>query len=780
MSEKYKYAIGIDLGTTNSSLCYKDLSRDDSEFILLPLEQKFPNQRVITDTKLPSVVFIKGNETYVGLGAEEKKYSAVRDVNVFYSSKSQLGQKHLYHRSKSGDYTQPYQISGLILKTLLNEFQSNVYPEISECKIVITVPASFGGSQRADTKKAIEYADIKYEEGMLVDEPNSAFVGFIHQSKDFDCPKSSKILVFDMGGGTTDISIIEANSLKKGNLDLRNLAVSRYDLMGGDDIDSHIAHSYLFLKFLEQNQLKSSDFSHSEKDKIVISRLKKVAKSLKEAFSNKLLLYLDQSNINIDKPIDWESIPGLSELVVKMPDETIKVKEKKHSLKNVSLNFSSFNELMNPFLSLGGDLDKREIGYNRLSISPIINRLLEVAELTPTDIDYVLPIGGSPQNALILSSLKTYFADSVLIRPVNLDLLVAIGAALYSQEKALKAKDIIRPIIPESIGIITMGDQFTPIIKAGVEVPFPSNTERYKISEVFVPPKDSDYVSIPICIGSKSRIYDTIKIRQIDLGDTVKIGMKLDADKMLKVKIYSREEEINFTFENPVTVYVSSNPIVSTLNQSFYEYQKAVLKGGSDTNLKQYSLINDLMEAKRFEEALQHCQALLGKTHNSKLRDDLLFKSAYNSSVLEQNDQAIKYYKQLLEKNPEHSSVLLNLGIKYYSLNDNKTAVDLWQRSIDNGNSNPATKISLGRSLMELGESEENAKRLIKEGIRQIEEKRPDCTFDFHWVVTGYKLLEMKNEQDYWKLAMEEFIQNQAVSYDSKELLKQEIEEVEL
>ena len=121
----------------------------------------------------------------------------------------------------------------------------------------------------------------------------------------------------------------------------------------------------------------------------------------------------------------------------------------------------------------------------------------------------------------------------------DFDLLVSKGAAIYAKRKAVGNSIPISPIIPDKLGIIVQGDRFSRIIKGGEQVPYPSEKNTYAKSEVFNLPKDSDIITIPICIGNQSRIYQTIRVSKSDLENNLKIGLRLDKDKMLQLKIYS-------------------------------------------------------------------------------------------------------------------------------------------------------------------------------------------------------------------------------------------------
>jgi len=773
-----KYAVGIDLGTTNSSLCYKNLNSDDIKIHELPIEQHFTNRRVVTDTKLPCVIYYKNDKLFVGLGAEEKKFSAKRDINVFYSSKSQLGQKYLYHRSKSTNIRYPFQVSGMVLKTLIDSFKSKVCNNLDTCSFVVTVPASFGGSQRSDTFKAIELSNIYPKEGMLIDEPNAAFIGYINRLGNFNVPAGSKVLVFDMGGGTTDISIIEINSITEDFLDLKNLAVSRYDLLGGDDIDAHIANQYLFKLFKDQNGINENDISFAEKEKIIISRLKKIAKTLKESLSEKISWRINKNNQSDVMKVDWDQLSSKN-IISSMPDEKIKVRGKEYTLEEIKLTFEQFEKLLKPFLSTKREENNREINYNKISIFYIIENLLQIADIDESEIDYVLAIGGSPKNPLIIKKLDEYFINASIILPEDMELLVAKGAVTYAEKLATNSKIPIIPVIPDNLGIITKGDTFTKIIKSGVKVPYPKNKE-YEKSDEFNINKETENVVIPICIGNKNHIYNTIKLKTEELNQSLKIGMRLDKDKMLEVKIYSGDDELEFIFDNPITVYKSSDPDLNQLSIDMYNYQKSVVENTSDIIYNHYKLIISLKNAKRYREALQYAEVLANKSNIKEIvLEQVIFYSAYLNSMLENNEKSIYYYEKLLEYNPVHSIALLNIGLKHYFNDKKNNAMDYFKKCTKQEDSNPAAYIYLGKCIKEEKLDSDESNKLIKKGISEYLKLEQLTKFDVRILIIGYKTIGLENEAKKYQSKLNKMDEKKKV-YNSKELLIETIEEVEL
>jgi len=484
----YKYAIGIDLGTTNSLLAYTILANNDSETHFLSINQPTTTKRRKKDVLCPSVVYYhkKSDKLYIGKGAEDKKYSAVQGVNVFSSSKSELGQKVIFSKSQRRDIVYPYQVSSHVIEYLLKEFKKNVHGELDDCKIVVTVPASFGGSQRTDTLKAIAEAGVNVSEGDLIDEPNAAFVGYLTKFGNQKIPDGSRILIFDMGGGTTDISIVKLLHGGTDEYDVKNLAISRYDLIGGDDIDTHIATAHLLPKLLEENNVSLDEWTYSVREKLIMSKLRKVAKALKESLSSKVIGYIRQENGSSLNSIPWEKLPVDSEVSVEMPDESFKVRKKTYTLSKISMHLGELRAYLEPFTDPKGFLDARKGEYNIISIKSLLSSLEMVSMIAPEKINYILFVGGSTLNPFIIEGVHDYYPTSEVLEydePDDVNRVVAWGAARFARQIALKKQIPIIPIVPDKIGILISGREFVPILPGGVEVPYPIDSGDFCLSD---------------------------------------------------------------------------------------------------------------------------------------------------------------------------------------------------------------------------------------------------------------------------------------------------------
>ena len=152
----------------------------------------------------------------------------------------------------------------------------------------VSIPASFEANQRKELMEALESNGMNISKQSLIDEPNAAFISYIHDSEDSEKPLlisphyNSKVLVFDFGGGTCDISILEIGKSTNG-LYSKNVAISKFTKLGGDDVDRYITFNYLLPRFLEANNVRVEDFRTKELQYIA-TQLYKVAERLKILF----------------------------------------------------------------------------------------------------------------------------------------------------------------------------------------------------------------------------------------------------------------------------------------------------------------------------------------------------------------------------------------------------------------------------------------------------------------------------------------------------------------
>jgi len=398
--------IGIDLGTTNS--CVAVMEGGEPVVITNPEGAR----------TTPSVVaFTKNNERLVGQVA---KRQAITNPNTISSIKREMGTD--YKVTVEGKAYTPQEISAMILQKLKSDAESYLGETVHQA--VITVPAYFSDAQRQATKDAGKIAGL--EVLRIINEPTAAALAY-----GLDKDNDQKIMVYDLGGGTFDVSILEI-----GDGVFEVLATSGNNKLGGDDFDQKII-DFLIDEFKKENGVDLGA------DKMALQRLKEAAEKAKIELSGVM-----SSNINL-------------------PFITADATGPKHL--DITLTRQKFNELT-------ADLVEK-------TMAPTKNALSD-AGISPTEIDKVLLVGGSSRIPAVQEAVQRLIGKEPY-KGINPDECVALGACIQAGVLSGDVEDLVLlDVTPLSLGIETMGGVFTKIIDRNSTIPV-------KKSQVFSTAADS-------------------------------------------------------------------------------------------------------------------------------------------------------------------------------------------------------------------------------------------------------------------------------------------------
>ncbi|MGQ9681899.1 MAG: Hsp70 family protein [Anaerolineae bacterium] len=702
-----RWYLGIDLATTNSTAVVVDaeaLLRGDREQAvqLVPVAQE-TKFGVETSPLLPSFVAeVAPGDWRVGLWAKEAlRDGLVRGRRIFYSTKSEmgLGREPYYPFSASKDLDCPYKVAGRVLAAIREAVVAR-YGSAALNNLVVTVPASFQLAARKDALRAAELAGLQLADGCLFDEPNAALLDYLFSvageggaddSLAFDRPRA--VLVFDFGGGTCDISIVRVHlDASQGRLALSNLAISRYEQLGGDNIDTAIAEQVLLPALLERNGLDPLDITYTEKRSYVMPVLVDVAEALKlglcAEYSNQLGLH---SRNAIRREQIYATQPSVS-VVAPVRARGDKTEKRELLLADPTLTLDEFDSVLAAFL----DPDKLYATTTTFNTStsiftPVVDAL-DRAGLEPHEIDAVLLAGGSSLIPQVQHALQEYFPNAALLRfhsAEQTQFAIARGAALQSLFMHGLGRSLIMPIAQESIGVLTYGLGFQPLIQAGTELPYPIDGNTFATYEGLAVPEDGMHeLQIVLAADSPDKPLGVEKLRFASppkKGERVTLRWRLDANKVLSVQAFLSEApdvQCELSLQNPLCATGFRDEDHRQILE--LEQQIAVAVSNNLAPVETWKVRRELgwlyLRLERFERALDWARSALqavGRADSSSLH---LMGRAYEG--LNRLDLAEARYAEALAADPRDDSAMFSLSLCLQRQRRCEEALDVIDRAI--------------------------------------------------------------------------------------------------
>jgi len=551
--------LGIDLGTTNSAMAIVEIGQP----------RILENKEGMRTT--PSVVAVgKNGERYVGVTA--KRQAVTNPANTIYSVKRLIGRrfsdaevqkdkKLLPYELRAGahgdveikmgeKWLKPAEISAMVLQKLKADAEDRLGEKITDA--IITVPAYFDDAQRKATKDAGEIAGLNVKR--VINEPTAAALAY-----GFNKKKDEKIIVYDFGGGTFDISVLEIGD---DTIEVKGTGGDTH--LGGDDIDQRVI-GYLLDEFKKEQGVDIS------KDQLAVQRLKDAAEKAKHELSSTL-----QTEVNI--PFISADASGA-----------------KHF--SLTLTRAKLEELVKDLVDKSIQLTKKTLDESGFKIS---------------DINEVIMVGGQTRMPLIVEEVKKLFGKDPH-KDINPDEVVALGAAVQGGIMQGEIRDVLLlDVTPLSLGIETLGQVFTKMIEKNTTVPVSK-------SQIFSTAADNQpSVEIHVLQGERAMAHDNKTLGRFILDGIppaprgipqVEVSFDIDANGILNVKAKDKatgkEQSIRIEGSSGLT-----------------DTEKKRMMADAEKYAAEDAKKKELIEARNLGEALVYTSEKMVRENSDKIKEE--------------------------------------------------------------------------------------------------------------------------------------------------------------
>lgn len=668
--------VGIDFGTstTVASICTMNGSK---QIITLPIPFKQPlvDGRLHEHHLLPSVIAWVDNQLLIGKGAYQLKYKLTEGINLWHSFKMELGTdlgpKYYNSQLIAGHpfaTIESPRDAALVFFNFVKQCIENFVKEKGlspNIRYAVSIPAAFEANQRRDLLEVLKKIGLSNERHVFIDEPNAAFINYLveynHNSfKNYQIPDDSHlhVLVFDFGAGTCDISLLALEN-NGSSLTTKNLSISNFLPLGGNDIDRAIARQILLPQFFAHNHLEEDSLKKVDIDRRILPRLLGIAEQLK---------------INVCKNVRAQMrdnrLPALafSDTIVRITENS-EIRTPKMTLKlgNFYLSYAAFSELMKPFLDPFSTHDRCSEDGKIVSIFSPINSALNKADLTMDQIDLQLMIGGSAQNPYVIDALSSQFPELEIEVPQDLQSHISCGASIYSRLIHGMDFDIIQPITSEPLLYMT---------QEGVKVLVPANTPIPSQSVLFEPLRvgtdQQKIIEIPIFISTDDKLLHVIRVTEpqgigFPVNTKVQLNVQVTENKLVSVQVNIDDCASTIEYLNPFANHKLSPQESIVLDK----FKKANISALNNNRRPTIAVLHELIEA--YANAGQHLKAaeLLENVQQLQPDKQALTSLTYHYAMAGKIKQS-QYWAEQAYANDKCSTTAFNLALGYKTSNEER------------------------------------------------------------------------------------------------------------
>ena len=706
-----KTYVGIDFGTSTSVVSvFLNNSKTKSTAKTLSIEQPAEYGAKISHHLVNTVLAWHQDELLFGRDAYRMRQELFEGRNVFSSFKMKLGinigptyPETALPRGKSkiaiedaNDATREF--FKLLSEGIKKAVAEAHWPE--ELCFAVTVPASFEANQRRDLLNSMRDAGLPVSGSCLIDEPNAAFLSFLHEAGRDQNEKDlierlkigpTNILVYDFGAGTCDVSILEV-SIDDGRISSRNRAISRFTALGGDDFDRAIAKNVLLPQLLKNDLGFDPELRDIEER--LIPRLQPTAERLKLAavdwLTDRGVTTLSQLRGLDCQPFEDLAIP------------TFSVRGREQSLRRPTLTLLELADAMKPFV------ERYDPDVSTAHVFAPIADALDKSGLNPSDLEAVLFIGGSAANPIVRNAVMSHLPKSVRsIVPSDLRTHVSLGAALHSLGYHAFDFNLIKPITSEPIFVITRGGKLETIVPAASDVP----SQRDFITRLQVLRSGQHTVILPICVSNENKLLGLLKIESNDesgfsAGEEVLITARITQEKLLDIEAEVAGLSVKASLLNPLANR-DLTPAETRMLEAKQRFNDELLSNGVRISKE---VVISYAEAALSAEAFEQAADMFVAAERIDPSENHAINICYAYSKAGREERSHEWAKRAHERAP---SALTAYNLACGESGEKKET--LLREALTLDKNYPNALLSLGQIL--LNRNNDEAKQLIKRSI---------------------------------------------------------------
>lgn len=770
-------ALGIDLGTTNSAAAEVIWDRDGGsppEVRVLEIEQP-TREGSYTSPLVPSVAAIlPDNTVWIGEGAKRLRaclaeYGLSFEKNLFYDTKNEMGLRKTYYRAPE-PFNHASKIAGKVLGFIAGEA---VKGGAGADHVSVTVPASFQLNQRRDTVRAAALAGLSVRDDDILDEPTAVLIDHLVGQRAVPAPGPSREgsagdpsvdeiprpgdrpllgVVFDFGGGTCDVSVIEmsrgresendraSSRLPEGltGLAMSQLSVSRYHRLGGGDIDAAIVHEILIPRLLAENHLSPLDITFAKKKKGLEPQLLGKAEALKIALCREVdrLRKFGQYSAATDK----------SSIVVHQPSQTCSLGSTALTLTDPSMSAAEFELVLTPFLDTEYLFARVTEYHMSQSIFAPLRDALDRAGREPSDVDFCLMAGGSSFIPQIRDAVRSFFPRAHHVfhgDGLESKLCVARGAAWNAAFKAVTGGQLIQPVLHEGIVLIADGGRKTTLIPSKQPLPFPEDGSFLRETLV-VPPSAAPVGELRFEIVGEldgQKIFDEVwrLPGPVEPGTRISFEYRITRGKQFDCRACLTSDpsvSAAISIENPLVNIADPNAVQVRIEEEEEKLRAhhGATAGDRDSYVRLARMYSDMNQKEKALDYLRSAQVRV-----SRPDPEILLLQGVYFSELGDNDRAVKAYTEADRLAPLWGAPLFNLALLYRKQGRHQEALDTVEKALQRvGDPGPYLALK-ALAVDSLG---------MREGSRQAAEKAllvfgPPSTLDdwsLGWLLTAARV----------------------------------------